>query len=173
MALAASLVAVAFLAGYLFRAHESSSDDAVLRPLVDSFARAEISGQPFDVASSDRHTVKPWLASRLTLGAEVVDLAEAGFPLAGGRVDIVDRSAIATLVYRRREHWIDVSELPLRLDATAAEFDASTFDGFRVRRWRDAARAYVAVSDIDAGELDVFVDAFRRKADSGSEPKPP
>jgi len=174
MALAASFVAVAFLAGYFFGARQGASpDDLALRPLVDSFARAEISGQPFDVASSDRHTVKPWLASRLTLGAEVVDLADVGFPLAGGRIDIVEQSPIATLVYRRREHWIDVSELPLRKNDSATEVDASMLDGFRLRRWRDAAHVYVAVSDIDAGELDTFVDAFRRKANQATEPARP
>ena len=55
------------------------------------FARAEISGQPFNVASSDRHTVKPWLAGRTTVSASIVDLAPEGFPLVGGRVAIVDR----------------------------------------------------------------------------------
>ena len=51
--------------------------------------RSQISGQPVDVVSTDRHTVKPWLAGKLPVAAEVVDLAEAGFPLAGGRIDIV------------------------------------------------------------------------------------
>jgi anti-sigma factor RsiW len=171
LALAASFVAVAFLAGYFLGARQGASpEDFTLRPLVNSFARAEISGQPFDVASSDRHTVKPWLASRLTLGAEVVDLAEDGFPLAGGRVDIVDQAPIATLVYKRREHFIDVSELQLRKEAAPTDMEASMIDGFRVRRWRDAARAYVAISDIDTGDLDAFVGAFRRKADQGAEP---
>jgi anti-sigma factor RsiW len=164
MALAASFLAVAFIAGYFFGARQGASqDEAALSPLVNSFARAEISGQPFDVASSDRHTVKPWLASRLTLGAEVVDLGDVGFPLAGGRVDIVDRAPVATLVYRRREHWIDVSELPLRPGAKSGAMQVSVLNGFQVREWSDAARAYVAVSDIDAAELDTFVDAFRRK----------
>jgi anti-sigma factor RsiW len=176
MALAASFCAVAFLAGYFLGSRQGPSpDQTALRPLVDSFARAEISGQPFDVASSDRHTVKPWLANRLTLGVEVVDLTEAGFPLAGGRVDIVDRLPVATLVYRHREHWIDVSELPPRPGATSGTSEASMLDGFRVRRWSDGARDYVAVSDIDAAEFDGFVEAFRRKSSlpaSGAEPAP-
>jgi anti-sigma factor RsiW len=173
MALAASFVAVAFLAGFFFGARQGvSSEDLALRPLVDSFARAEISGQPFDVASSDRHTVKPWLASRLTLGAEVVDLAEAGFPLAGGRIDIVDQAPVPTLVYRHREHWIDVSELPAQKQTASTAVEALDIRGFRVRRWRDAAHVYVAVSDMDAGELDTFVDDFRHRANQGVEPSP-
>ena len=163
--LAASFVAIAFIAGFFLGSRKGGSpDEAALRPLIDSFARAQIAGQPFDVASSDRHTVKPWLASRLTLGADVPDLADVGFPLAGGRVDIVDRSPVATLVYRRREHWIDVSELPLGGGASTTKVDDSMLNGFHMRRWRDSARAYVAISDIDAGELETFVEAFRRKS---------
>jgi anti-sigma factor RsiW len=47
----------------------------VAQSLVSDFARAEIAGQPYDVASSDRHTVKPWLAGRTTVSASIVDLA--------------------------------------------------------------------------------------------------
>ena len=74
---------------------------AIADGLVSDYARAAIAGQPFDVASSDRHTVKPWLAGRTTVSADIVDLAPQGFPLAGGRVSVVDRipprrSSIAT-----------------------------------------------------------------------------
>ena len=154
------------------RNREAAAPEAeASRALVAAYERAQLSGQAFDVASSDRHTVKPWLASRTPLGAEVPDLSDAGFELAGGRLDIVDRSPVATLVYRRREHWINVSEMPRRSsDGPASE----TVDGYRVKRWTDAARSYVAISDIDDGDLTLFVDAFRRKAESISSeaPKP-
>ena len=128
-------------------------------PQVAGYMRAEVSGQPFDVASSDRHTVKPWLAARVTLGAAVIDLADQGYPLAGGRIDIVDDRPVPTLVYRRREHVISVSELPL---ASASGAGALAMEGFHIERWRDRERAYIAVSDIDAPDLADFAQAFRR-----------
>ena len=88
--------------------------------LVSDFARAEIAGQPFDVASSDRHTVKPWLAARTTISAEIADLAQEGFPLEGGRIAVVDRVPAPTLVYRKREHLIAVTELPATMAGRAA-----------------------------------------------------
>ena len=92
LAMAASFAVLGLAVGAgltSLRAPAGSGD--VAQHLVSDFARAEIAGQPFDVASSDRHTVKPWLANRTTVSGTIVDLAPEGFPLVGGRVTIVDR----------------------------------------------------------------------------------
>ena len=112
LAVAAGVAGVMALAA-AFAWRVQSGPDPTLAALVAGYQRAALAGQPFDVASSDRHTVKPWLTARAPLGALVLDLAEDGYPLAGGRIDIVDRRPVPTLVYRRREHFISVSELPL------------------------------------------------------------
>ena len=150
--------AVVLAAGAGIALRTTSSADPALAALVAGYQRAALSGQPIDVASSDRHTVKPWLASRAPLGAEAPDLADAGYPLVGGRIDIVDRRPVPTLVYRRREHLISVSELPL----SEAGDGFATLDGYHIVRWRDRERGYVAISDIDATELTAFTAVFRR-----------
>ena len=112
-ALAASVAAAGFVVGSgVATLRMQGAAQGVAENLVSDFARAEIAGQPFDVASSDRHTVKPWLASRTTVSAAIVDLVDQGFPLAGGRVTIVDRIPAPTLVYRHNEHFAAVTELP-------------------------------------------------------------
>ena len=148
-----------------------SSD--VAQHLVSDFARAEIAGQPFDVASSDRHTVKPWLADRTTISASIVDLAPEGFPLVGGRVAIVDRIPAPTLVYRHNEHLVAVTELPLDAKGVARAGGIETIDGYHVARWSDANLAYVAVSDMDEKTLGEFVEAFRRGGSPATEPTRP
>ena len=160
-ALAASFAALAILGSAISLSLRLAApqSDAALVALVSGYERGQISGQPFDVASSDRHTVKPWLASRVPLGAAVVDLADEGYPLAGGRIDIVGRTPVATLVYRRREHVIAVSELP-----RGGSEGRETFEGFHVAKWTDAERSYIAVSDIDTGELESFISAFKKGA---------
>jgi anti-sigma factor RsiW len=152
-ALAASLAVASALGGYWAGAPHG---DPTLAALVAGYQRAELSGQPVDVASSDRHTVKPWLAAHAPLGSLALDLAADGFPLIGGRIEIVEGKPVPTLVYRRGGHLISVSEFPLA-DSQAGP---STLDGFHVARWRDRERAYIAVSDIEEAELSAFVALF-------------
>ncbi len=162
LAMAASFAVLGFAVGAglsSLRTPLGSAD--VAQNLVSDFARAEIAGQPFDVASSDRHTVKPWLAARATVSAEIADLAQEGFTLEGGRIAIVDMVPAPTLVYRRREHLIAVTELPLSV-AGGRGGSVETIDGFHVARWSDANLGFVAVSDIDEKDLAAFVEAFSR-----------
>jgi anti-sigma factor RsiW len=174
LAMAASFAVLGFAVGAgltSLRTPAGSSD--VAQHLVSDFARAEIAGQPFDVASSDRHTVKPWLADRTTVSASIVDLAPEGFPLVGGRVAIVDRIPAPTLIYRHNEHLVALTELPLDVSRARAAGAIETIDGYHVARWANANLAYVAVSDMDLKTLGEFVEAFRRGAGPATEPTRP
>ncbi|HKN26832.1 MAG TPA: hypothetical protein VJY34_02685 [Roseiarcus sp.] len=162
LALAASMAAIGFALGAgLMSLRTQSAAESVAQTLVSDFAQAEIAGQPFDVASSDRHTVKPWLGGRTTVSADIVDLASQGFPLAGGRVAVVDKIPAPTLVYRHNEHLVAVTELPPDAKGARAGGGIETVDGYHVARWSDANLAYVAVSDMDEKTLAEFVAAFR------------
>jgi anti-sigma factor RsiW len=174
LALAASLGILGFAAGAgLTSLRTPSGANDVARNLVSDFARGQIAGQPFDVASSDRHTVKPWFADRTTVSASIVDLAADGFPLAGGRIAVVDRVPAPTLVYRHNEHLVAVTELPLGLGESRAATAIETIDGYHVARWADANLAYVAVSDMDERALAEFVEAFRHGGGPATEPTRP
>ena len=82
--------------------------------------RSLMASQPIDVASSDRHTVKPWFNGKLPESPRVVDLTTQGFPLVGGRIDVIGLTPAPTLVYRHRLHVISLTALPARLGADAA-----------------------------------------------------
>jgi anti-sigma factor RsiW len=78
--------------------------------IVGSHIRSLMAAQPFDVASSDRHTVKPWFNGRIAQSPRVVDLAAAGFPLVGGRIDVIARTPVPSLVYGYQKHLISVTQ---------------------------------------------------------------
>jgi len=173
LAMAASFAVLGFVLGAGLMALRAPPSGDVAHALVSDFARAEIAGQPFDVASSDRHTVKPWLAGRTTVSADIVDLAAQGFPLVGGRIAVVDRIPAPTLVYRHNEHLVALTEMPLGLKGARVGGAIETFDGYHVARWRDANLAYIAVSDMDETALGEFVAAFRRASGPATEPARP
>src|SRR5580692_11149884 len=173
LAMAASFAVLGFAVGAgLTSLRTPSGSGDVAQHLVSDFARAEIAGQPFDVASSDRHTVKPWLANRTTVSGTIVDLAPR-FPLVGGRVAVIDRIPTPTLVYRHNEHVVAVTELPVDAKLARGTGGIETIDGYHVARWSDANLAYVAVSDMDETALGEFVEAFRRGGGPATEPAKP
>jgi anti-sigma factor RsiW len=114
--------------------------------------------QAVDVASSDRHTVKPWFNGKLPQSPRVVDLAAQGFPLVGGRIDVIGLTPVATLVYRARLHVISLTALPQRRRAGLPDHP---IDGYNLVEWTDGQLAYWAVSDLAAPELENFAKAFR------------
>jgi anti-sigma factor RsiW len=174
LAMAASFAVLGFAVGAgLTSLRMPAGSGDVAQHLVSDFARAEIAGQPFDVASSDRHTVKPWLANRTTVSGTIVDLAPDGFPLVGGRVTIVDRVPTPTLVYRHNEHVVALTELPLDAKLARGTGGIETIDGYHVARWSDANLNYVAVSDMDEKALGEFIEAFRRGGGPATEPAKP
>jgi anti-sigma factor RsiW len=134
--------------------------------LVADHKRGLLSGQPADVASSDRHTVKPWFATRFALAPKVVDLGPQGFPLAGGRIDIIAGAPAPVLVYRHKEHFISLTALPARGSPPPAAF---VVDGYSVEVWRDGGTEYWAISDIDPAGLANFRQLFDAATKSGPE----
>jgi anti-sigma factor RsiW len=173
--LAASLLLGIMLGAGAFEQFASEPpDDGVQRAIVAGFVRGRLSGQPVDVATSDRHTVKPWLAGKIAGATTVVDLKADGFPLVGGRVDVIGETPVATLIYQRREHQIALSEMPTPGSGVAAAARRTVRDGFSLLEWSDGGRLYAAVSDLPLAELDAFGAAFRTAAAAEREeaPKP-
>lgn len=170
--LAASvLLGIALGAGAsgLFRAPAPSSD--VERAIVAGYVRGRLSGQPVDVATSDRHTVKPWLAGKIATPTTVVDLAKDGFALVGGRIDVVGMTPVPTLIYQRREHQIALTEMRDSGDASTAP-RRETRDGYSLLRWSHRGSLYVAVTDMPPSDLDAFHEAFSRAAATEREETP-
>jgi anti-sigma factor RsiW len=135
-------------------------EERIAEQVVNGHARAVMTAHRIDVASSDRHTVKPWLSSRLDFSPPVVDLASAGFPLDGGRLDYLDGRTVATLCYRSRQHWIDLFVWPERDARGDRAARTSSRQGYNIVTWRTDGMAFWAISDVNADDLKAFVEAY-------------
>ena len=91
---------VAILATTLL--HRPATGDATLLALVSDHTRAQLTDSTIEVTSRSEHTVKPWLSAKLGYSPNVVDLADVGFPLAGGRRGYVGSVPVAVMVYSFR-----------------------------------------------------------------------
>jgi anti-sigma factor RsiW len=127
----------------------------VASQVVAGHIRSLLAPQPFDVASSDRHTVKPWFTARLPESPEVPDLATQGFALLGGRVDVIGHDPVATIVYRHAAHTVSLTTL-----RPGQSVSDQAVAGYNVRSWSDADFTYVAVSDLPAADLATFERVF-------------
>jgi anti-sigma factor RsiW len=133
-----------------------AEDDPVAQNLLFNHIRSLIGTHLLDVTSSDRHTVKPWFNGKLDFSPEVKDFASQGFALIGGRLDYSTDRTVAALVYRRRQHVINVFTWPS--DPSPVIERPFSRNGYNVVHWTHGAMTYWAVSDITIAELEQFKD---------------
>jgi anti-sigma factor RsiW len=137
-----------------------SGPDLIAEEVISGHARSVLTNHLTDVATSDRHTVKPWLSSKLDFSPPVTDLATAGFPLEGGRLDYLDGRPVAALVYHRRQHVINLFVWPETKSDKALPMQTLSKNGYHVVHWRVAGMTYWAISDLDSIELKDFANQY-------------
>jgi anti-sigma factor RsiW len=164
-ALGTAMSAVA-AAGAVFIVVRSDQDQRILGDVASAHLRSLQADHLTDVPSSDQHTVKPWFNGRLDVAPPVADLTAQGFTLLGGRLDYIDGRAVAAIVYRRRVHVINVFVAQAAgSERTGAR--SETVQGFNIRRWTERGLRFIAISDINAEELQEFGAKFEAASRAG------
>jgi len=135
-------------------------------PVLDEMLAAHVqslrSGQLIAVASTDRHTVKPWFAGRADVSPAVADFATQGYRLLGGRVDNIAGQRAAVSVYQHGRHFINVFSWEAR--QRIAPNDA-TRNGYHVACWQTGDLDYCAMSDTGWEELRGLENLLRELAE--------
>jgi anti-sigma factor RsiW len=149
-AMAASLVIAVF---------RTDQDQRLLGEVTSAHVRSLQANHLTDVQTSDQHTVKPWFNGKVDIAPPVVDLTAKGFTLLGGRLDYIDGQAVASIVYRRRTHVINLF-VTQGGSSESHEARLQTMQGYNIRRWTAQGLQFFAVSDINGEELQEFVDKF-------------
>jgi anti-sigma factor RsiW len=152
-AIGASAVAAVLLIWALgsgvFTAHRSASS---IQEVVSAHIRSLMADHLTDLASAERHSVKPWLSNRLDFAPPVQDLDSHGFHLVGGRLDYLGGKAVAAVVYRHRQHLINVFVWPAAEEASADVREANE-RGYNTVRFHSRGMNYWAVSDVNMQDL--------------------
>jgi mycothiol system anti-sigma-R factor len=156
---AAAVLLLAFI-GLLQRNRHRDTALVMVDQLVDSHVRSLQVDHLADVASSDRHEVKPWFNGKLDYAPVVNDLGAEGFPLIGGRLDFIDHRPVAALVYGRRKHVINLYCWPAS-GADQSSVKQLDRNGFHLVHWTQAGLEYWALSDLNAAQLTEFANLLQ------------
>jgi anti-sigma factor RsiW len=138
----------------------SPGEESLTGELIADHIRALQPGHLEDVVSTNQHTVKPWFNGRLDYSPPVKDLADADFPLKGGRLDYVGGRPVAVLVYQRAKHIIDLYVWPQAKGALTPRTIGE--HGYHIMHWTQNGMTFWAVSDVEANQLDDFAKAWQR-----------
>jgi anti-sigma factor RsiW len=162
-AVAASLIGVLVLTGTLLMlVKRRASPEMLAEQVVSSHIRSLMANHLSDVVSTDQHTVKPWFSGKLDFSPTVKNLAPEGFPLTGGRLDYLDDRSVAALVYKRRQHTINLFIWPS--ENSDSNPQTLTIKGFNIVHWTQAHMTYWAISDLNAVELSEFARGLKTRS---------
>jgi len=153
---AGAVLSAAATASLFLTVVRNDQEQSIAGEVVSAHIRSLQAGHLMDVETSDQHTVKPWFDGKVDVAPPVVDLTAQGFTLLGGRLDYIGGEPVASVVYRRRKHVINLF-VAQRLGREHAFVTAHTVQGYNVRHWSDQGLDFWAVSDLDGEELGEFV----------------
>lgn len=129
--------------------------------MIDAHIRSLQPGHLVDVASTDQHTVKPWFDGKLDFIPPVKDYSDEGFPLVGGRLDVLNGRNVAALVYMRRKHYINVFVWPTT-DPDTPIHPPGSRQGFNWVHWRRNGMEFCAMSDTASPDLNELAQLFNQ-----------
>jgi anti-sigma factor RsiW len=160
-AIAASLLILLASGAVFFRGPtRPTGAQLIADEVVSSHIRSLMANHLVDVPSSDQHTVKPWFNGKLDFAPAVKDLSSEGVSLLGGRLDYVDARPVAAIVYKCRQHPINLFLWPS--SGIDSKPTVMTIRGYHVVHNTQAHLAHWAVSDLNADELKQLLQDLER-----------
>jgi anti-sigma factor RsiW len=153
---AAAALVLSFGLAWTWRTFSAGNDQELIAQAIVNHARSLIAVHRVDVASSDQHTVKPWFTGKLDYSPPVVDLAQAGYLLIGGRIDMLDQRPVAAIVYQHGNHFINLFVWPV--SDRKIDLNVRSERGYHFCGWNKAGLNYLCISETSSIALEAFED---------------
>lgn len=151
--LAAAALLLVALVGWRMSSRPRGDDyQAEVAAIVDAYRRSLKPGPMIVIASNDEHAVKAWFDGKLKFAVPVRGFKNDGFPLQGGRLDVVEGRLVAALIYSRRAHPVDVFIWPTREQDASPR--AGSRQGYQWMDWRKGKIEFCSVSDAPSFDLE-------------------
>jgi len=137
-------------------ARQSTARNEAFREVADLHVADMASANPYDVVSSDRHTVKPWFQGKIPFAFNLPEFSGSEFTLLGARLVYLHQQAAAQLVVGAGKHKISVMVVQDNAGfGTALPFSGavSVRDSFNVEAWEKNGLRFYVISDAEKGTV--------------------
>jgi len=159
---AAAILVLGLILASVLRTFTPNKDQELIAQAITNHARSLMVDHLVDVTSSDQHVVRPWFTGKLDYSPPIADLAEEGYTLVGGRIDMLDKRPVAAIVYRHGNQVINVFVWPV--ESRKIDFDVRSDRGYNFCGWNQAGLNYFCISAGTADDIEKFEDEFRDHA---------
>ena len=155
------VLGLSFAWAWIADAHHK--DRELIAEAISDHTRSLLANHLLDITSSDQHTVKPWVTGKLDYTPPVADLADVGYKLLGGRIDLLENRPVAAIVYQYQGHFINVFVWPAA--SHAIDFDVQSRQGYSLCGWNKASLNYLIISELSPADMEKFEDQLRDRTE--------
>jgi len=164
-AVLAVLLVATLLNSYIGR--ERLEQEQAFSEVADLHVAALASPNTVDVASSDRHTVKPWFQGKIPFTFNLPELQNTEFTLVGGRIAYLGQAPGAELIFQVRKHYVSVfifqeHAAPALRSGSGVRKHVS----FNYETWTEGGLRYIAISDTTGEDLSKLAELLKTAAKS-------
>lgn len=159
-----AFVALAVMVVAILWVRQSALRADAFREVADLHISDLASANPYDVVSSDRHTVKPWFQGRIPFAFNLPEFAGTEFTLLGGRLVYLHQQPAAQVTVGMRQHKISVlieQETGTPAGVSGLSSGAEVRDSFNVETWQDHGLRFFVIGDADKTEIERLAQALK------------
>jgi anti-sigma factor RsiW len=161
---AAAVLVLGAMAVFLASAPDHGKELA--KVAVVDYSRSTTAEPLVELASADFAVLKPWFSDKVGFAPPAIDLHDYGYELAGGRVALLGKRRVVSLVYKRGSDTLIIYCWPPKEEPV--DYSERFLDGYCVYVWANSQCNYVLVQKSHDPKIGQFVDSFQDQ--TGPEP---